>query len=680
MVAVIFNLLKVFALLPIFLLLSIFVFYTPGYLLINQARLKLRDDEKIVLSTGLGLIVFLIIAILFALLKVRFLVPFIYLGLTLYALYKFKNENFLPFARIFKQKLLMLFLLTGTLVEGFINFPSGFPFKEGYFYWSSQGHDGLWHVAIIEAIKKTFPPDNLLFAGEKFYNYHYFADIIEAEFSRIFPFFSILDLYFRYFPFIICLLIGLATYAFLTTWQKNKTVGLLGVFFTYFVGSFGYVVLLIQKRGFLGGETIFWASQLNTIIGNPPHAFCFILLPAFLLCFYHYLKKQSWALFAFCVLLGGFLLGFKISSAVVLLSGLGISSLLAYVFQKRKDLILLTISLGITNFIIFRAITRGNGPFLIFEPWWFIRTMVVAPDRLNWLDLELRRQFYLAKGGWRSTLRILEYESIAFLIFLLGNLGMRFIGFWGVSKNIFSKGFLKNPIVSVLLFGMVTAFLVPLFFLQNGIVSNLIQFMQYFLLFFGYFGAITLYAILKAIRPAVLKSLFLAIFIFFSIPTVVGNLFEFYNKPALTIVSNEEIEGLAQLKLLTNDSDIILTKPFNPYAHSLYKHQPWPIYAWDSTPYVSAYTARQTFYTDEGMLKQLHLPTEERLNAIKAFFDKDIPLETKADFIKDNHITFIYLRNEELDENLSLTLSKLKLKKIFSNSEVTIFRVENIMI
>ena len=156
MVAVIFNLLKVFALLPVFLLLSIFVFYTPGYLLINQARLKLRDDEKIVLSTGLGLIVFLIIAILFALLKVRFLVPFIYLGLTLYALYKFKNENFLPFARIFKQKLLMLFLLAGTLVEGFINFPSGFPFKEGYLYWSSQGHDGLWHVAIIEAIKKTF--------------------------------------------------------------------------------------------------------------------------------------------------------------------------------------------------------------------------------------------------------------------------------------------------------------------------------------------------------------------------------------------------------------------------------------------------------------------------------------------------------------------------------------------
>jgi len=676
MEVVIFNLLNVLALLPVFLLLAIFVFYLPGYLLISQARLKLRDDEKIVLSTGLGLIVFLIIAILFALLKVRFLVPFIYLGFTLYALYKFKNENFLPFVRIFKEKLLMLFLLTGTLVEGFINFPNSFPFKEGHLYWSSQGHDGLWHVAIMEAIKKTFPPDNLLFAGEKFYNYHYFADIIEAEFSRIFPFFSILDLYFRYFPFIVCLLIGLATYAFLTTWQKNKTIGLLGVFFTYFVGSFGYVVLLIQKKGFFGGETIFWASQLNTIIGNPPHAFCFILLPAFLLCFYHYLKKQSWALFVFCVLLGGFLLGFKISSAVVLLSGLGISSLLAYIFQKRKDLILLTISLGITNFIIFRAITRGNEPFLIFEPWWFIRTMVIAPDRLNWLDLELRRQFYLAKGGWRSILRILEYESIAFLIFLLGNLGMRFIGFWSIGKNVLSKKFLRSPINSVLLVGMVTSFLIPLFFLQGGIVSNIIQFMQYFLLIFGFYGAIALYGVLKGFKKKTWQYIFLAIFVFLSVPTVIGNLVEFYGKSPLAVVTYKEIEALDYLKSISQEDDVFLTKPFDENSHYQYEHQPWPIYAWDSTPYVSAYTTRQTFYTAEGMLKQLHLPTEERLNAMKAFFDKDVPLETKADFIKDNHITFIYLRNEELDENLSLTLSKLKLKKIFSNSEVTIFRVE----
>ena len=75
MEAVVFNLLKVLALLPVFLLLSIFVFYIPGYLLISQARLKLRDDEQITLSLGLGLVIFLIIAILVALLGARIYHP-----------------------------------------------------------------------------------------------------------------------------------------------------------------------------------------------------------------------------------------------------------------------------------------------------------------------------------------------------------------------------------------------------------------------------------------------------------------------------------------------------------------------------------------------------------------------------------------------------------------------------
>jgi len=52
--------------------------------------------------------------------------------------------------------------------------------------------------------------------------------------------------------------------------------------------------------------------------------------------------------------------------------------------------------------------------------------MIVEPSRLNWLDLEYRREFYLARGGIKSILRIIEYEGIGFLIFFFGNLGMRF--------------------------------------------------------------------------------------------------------------------------------------------------------------------------------------------------------------------------------------------------------------
>ncbi|PJE69028.1 hypothetical protein COU96_01990, partial [Candidatus Shapirobacteria bacterium CG10_big_fil_rev_8_21_14_0_10_38_14] len=477
---VLLSLLKVLFLLPIFLLLSILVFYIPGSLLTNKAKVNLRDDEKIILSTSLGLIIFLLTAISMALLKIRFLVPFIYLGFTLYALYKFKNENFLPFARIFKQKLLMLFLFFGTLIEGFINFPSSFAYKAGHLYWSSQGHDGLWHIAIIETIKKSLPPYNPLFAGEKLFNYHYFSDVVIAEFNRLFPFFTSLDLYFRYFSFLISFLIGLAAYSLLTTWTKNKLIGFLGIFFTYFVGSFGYMILAIQGRGFFGGETIFWAAQGNTIIGNPPHAFCYVLVPTFLLAFYYFLKQKTRLLFLICLLLSGFLAGFKVSAGFVVLAGLLATSVFSLILKKEREIILLTIISGLTNFLTIKSITRGAVSFLIFEPWWFIRTMIVVSDRVNWIDLELRRQFYLAKGGFRATLRIIEFETIAFFLFLIGNLGMRVIGFWEIFKSFWKKTVFKDPVFSTIFFAMLTAFLIPLFFIQKGVVYNLIQFMQYF--------------------------------------------------------------------------------------------------------------------------------------------------------------------------------------------------------
>jgi hypothetical protein len=687
----IFNLIKTLVLFPIFLFLAILIFYLPGSLLLGKIKTNLRDDEKIVLSLGVGFIIFLLVTIFMALFKIRFLIPLAYLGFTIYALYKFKNGVFAPFWGLFKQKLLMVFLLVGTLVEGFINFPSGFLYKTGHLYWSAQGHDGLWHVAVIEAIKQNFPPQNPLYAGESLYNYHYFSDIITAQFSRLFPFFATLDLYYRYFPFLIAFLMGLAAFTFLTTWTKNKTIGILGIFFTYFVGGFGYLVLAIQGRGFFGGETIFWAAQGNTIIGNPPHAFCYVFLPAFLLAFYYFLKEKTPLFFIICFLLGGFLLGFKVSSAVVLLVGLSFASLFALMSRKDISIVFLTALIGLSNFAIFKTITKAGESFLIFQPWWFIRTMIVVPDRVNWLDLELRRQFYLAKGGARATLRIIEFESIAFFLFLVGNLGTRVIGFWQVGKMFLKKTVFNDRVQTVIFFGLLTAFLIPLFFIQKGVVYNLIQFMQYFLLFFGFLAAISLYNFLSLFKNKFIKVFIFILFFILSVPTVIGNLVEFYGKNPLAMVSNQELAALEFLKANSTDQDIILTKPFDPYSKGLYQSQPWPIYAWDSSGYVSAYTTRQTYVTDEGQMHILGINPEERIKKANAFFDlspiydiqgnflhykftEEIPQDEKAEFLRKEKITFIYVHQEEIKELQKETFQKLGLKELFKNQEVTIYK------
>jgi hypothetical protein len=667
-------LLKTLALLPVFLLFTFLIFYLPGRFLISFSKKKFREDEDVLLSFALGVILFFLINLIFALIGLRFLSPLVFLPLIFLTLKRFKLKVLSSFLALLKQKFLLVSLLFGTLVEGMINFPSSLPFSQGHLYWSAQGHDGLWHVAVIETIKKYFPIPNPLYAGESLYNYHYFVDFIMAEFGRFFPIFSTLDLYYRFFPFLIAFLIGLAAYSFLTTWQKNKKIGLLGIFFTYFVGSLGYLVLLIQRRGFFGGETIFWAAQGNTIIGNPPHAFCYFLVPCFLLSLYYFFKEKNKFFFLFCLLLGGFLAGFKISAGFVLVIGLAAASFFSLILKKNREVVGLTALVGLTNLAVFKSITRGGASFLMFQPWWFIRTMVVAHDRVNWINLEHRRQFYLARGGIQGLLRVIQLEATAFLMFLVGNLGTRVIGFLAIFKGLFHRTIFTDPLESTIFFALLTSFLVPLLFIQKGVVYNLIQFMQYFLLLFGFYGAIALYGVLKGFKNKTWKYIFLAIFVFLSIPTVIGNLVEFYGKNALAIVTYEEIEALDFLKTNVGEKEIILTKPHNVYAKGLYESQPWPIYAWESTAYVSAYTGKQTFYTDEGQMRILGLETEERLEKMNDFFNPGLSLEDKENFLKSEEIKFIYLRTEEVEDQREI-FSELGLEKIFENGEVAIYLV-----
>ena len=107
-------------------------------------------------------------------------------------------------------------------LQGLINFPSGFLYKEGVLFWSSQGHDGLWHVALMEEINRTFPPQNPLFYGRPLQNYHFASDLFMGEFYRIFNFFDPLDLYFRYYPILFSFMIGISSFSFaLRKWNRK---------------------------------------------------------------------------------------------------------------------------------------------------------------------------------------------------------------------------------------------------------------------------------------------------------------------------------------------------------------------------------------------------------------------------------------------------------------------------
>lgn len=659
----------------LFIAISILVLYIPGFGIIARYRKQLEDQEIITLSLSLGIVMFVLIAITLAVLNLRYLFLPLILMISLFIILRYRLDSFISWRIFFKNKLLLILIILGILTQGFINFPSGYLYKDGLHFWSSQGHDGIWHISLMEEIKKGIPPKNPIYSGENLYNYHYLVDVLMGEFSRIFPFFSSLDLYFRFFPVIFSLLIGISVYALITRWQQNRVVGYLAIFFTYFVGSFGYIVTFIKSGNIFAGETVFWAAQQNTLLGNPPHAISHGLLAAFFLSFLIYLQERKfiWLLVAF--LLGSTLAGFKVSGGFVMLIGVGAAAIVDFLVRRKFSIMIFAFLLGLSNFITFKAMTsKEAASFLMFLPWWFIRTMVV--DKLGWMDMEFKRQHYLSKGTWHAYLRVFQLEATAFAIFLLGNLGMRILGFYSVVRGIFKDKSYKKTFEVMLMATMVTGLIIPIFFVQKGIIYNNIQFMQYFLFIFGFYGAITVSNLINSFKGKWIKVCILVLIAMFSVPTVIGNLNEFYGprRTSLAKISNRDLEALQYLKENSALETIILTMPFNKYLKDKFPYQPRPIYAWYSTAYIPALTGRRIYLTDEEQALITGYQIDTRLSKMNTFFDqKDFSFNRK--FLKDANINYIYIAKNEIEKSLDIKNNGLSI--FFENNEVVIYKVEN---
>lgn len=532
--------------------------------------------------------------------------------------------------------------------------PSGTFDKAGdLLFWSSNGHDGSWHIALMNEIKRGWPFQNPVLAGEKLVNYHFFSDILPAVVSKYTPVNNI-DLYFRIFPFIYSLFFGVSAYFLIKKADGEKSAAIWSTIFSYFAGSFGFIVTYLKNRT-IGGESIFWASQPQSASGNSPQiASDFLIFTAlyFLISLEREKdKKKRNILFIICIILFGTLVSFKVYAGIIALISLGIYSLWKFFRKKDITLIFLTIISGALSVFLYFPNASNSTSFLIFQPWWYIRTMVVEPSRLNWLDLELRREFYVAHGGIKSILRVIEYEGIAFLIFFFGNLGMRFLG---LRQYLKTHLFIKVAIALSIIF--------PLLFLQNGIASNTIQFLQYFLLFFG---------ILAGIEVSKLTSkykLLIPMIILLMIPTQVGLLYEFYSRPAYAMISAQELQAINFLKKDTPQNSVILTPPYNPYLN-LGGDTP-NIWDWFDTSYLAAFSDRRTFMDDYEQVDIMGYNWKPRLDIkTTVFSDKNIN-EVKSAFEKSSANILYYPKAMKP----VVDPSKIGLKLIFENEDVEIWK------
>lgn len=555
----------------------------------------------------------------------------------------------------------VLLILCGSLTWVITMFRSGMRYSYGVGYWGANGHDGIWHLALIESFKKgklTMP----IFADGNIINYHIGFDALIALLGRFTSINSSLY-YFQIIPIVFSLLIGFLTYKFIFLWTKSKIKSLLSVFFVYFGGSLGWLVEFI-RNGRFDGESMFWSQQAISTLINPPYAMSLVFILLGLIALQNYFKKGKIYHFIISFICFGILIQIKSYSSVLCLGGLFVAGLFEYIKNKNMKILKVLVSSVILSAIIFFPLNYGFKNIFVFKPFWFLETMMGSIDRVGWM------RFYSAMTNYKSggiIPKAIMFYLIAFGIFTLGNFGTRIISFFEIIKNI------KNPnktdwIFVFLTFIFIAGIIIPQFVLQSGTSWNTIQFFYYSLFSASLLSGIWLGNLLENKKRFSKLVLFLTILL--TIPTTIASLYYVYlpkNPPAF--LSRSETEALRFLS--KQPEGIVLTYPFDRLkAEEADKSKARPLYLYESTAYVSAYSKKQVFLEDEINLDITGFDWKIRKEEILDFY-KSLDHKLVKEFLMKKNISYIYWLK---GQRAVLGESQLGISKIFENEEVQIYK------
>lgn len=649
-----------------FLLFLSLVIVVPGTVLLVAAR---RSYPVLFLSLCLGAAAATLFAFFSLYLNLGFLLwfyPVLFLGIfmkkKLYNTFDLK----LMVEAIRKNKLPATLILAGTFFQSTVTLKSGWVYDFGVGFWGPNGHDGVWHQALVNQLMEKVPPVNPALSGETLKNYHYFYDLLVAVSAKLTGI-PVTDLIYRFYPVLFSLLLGVGTYHLATKLFKqigidNKSAVLISIFFVYFGSSFGWVVEYLRERHF-GGESAFWANQPVSANLNPPFAISLVLFIGFLLLLLDSQQVKNVRLGLLMVLLGGVLIEFKVYAGVILLAALSVVALQRLVLHKEWFLAKVFLGCLMLSLLVFLPQNSGSTTFLVLAPFWFIHSMVDFPDRVGWLKLAQAREAYFARGEW---LKYVYTEGLGLMMFIFGNLGTRLIAVFSVLAFVKNRLWRKTPF-SFLFWSAVISLSIPIFFIQKGNPWNTIQFMYYTLFVAALFSGPALVYLYKALPKSLGLTLTGAILLITPVSSFT-TFQSYFGKTPAAYLSVAELQGLTYLKSLPDG--VVLTKPFDKTLRPRYS-DPYPLFVYDSTSYVSAFSAKQVFVADEAQQDILQNDYQKRIVGADDFFN-GWNVERQKRFLREGNIKYIFLVKAD---GFSPDLSKLGLEKVFENAEVEVLEV-----
>jgi len=511
---------------------------------------------------------------------------------------------------------------------------SGLLYEYGIGFWGPNGHDGIWHLSLINHIKNPFKIDMPIFAGETLKNYHPFFDILIAFLSKI-TFINSSFWLFQLFPLISAILFLYFSFKLGEKLSGKFSGGIILMLLNTINNSLGWIVTLFRSGNF-NGESLFWAMQSPSNQLNPPFMLSILLI---LILIYLLTTKNPKKIYLFFLLI--FLPIIKVYSAIPAFIIFGF-----YVLKNKKYLGTFIFSLFFAAILFFQYNSSASS-LIKFQPFWFINSMIESPDRLYLPKIANMR--YTLESSGKIGPRLLSYYLGALAVFIIGNFAFRLFSI----KEIFKQ---KSILISIII-----CTLIPLLFIQKGTNWNTIQFLYYAL----FLANIPLSLYLS--RHPKLTCLILIL----NLLPLIGSLPNYIDRMPPTAISRFEVEALSFLK--NQPPGIVLTYPYDAYLRKSFQKTPLPIYSYETTSYVSAYSRQITYLEDEMNLENSGYNWRPRRQDSENFFSQN-NIYADRGFLVNNQIDYLYLPKIYLNKT-PLMSSELSLKTIYENPEIIIYQV-----
>jgi hypothetical protein len=534
--------------------------------------------------------------------------------------------------------LLCVAVITLTVIK------SGQIYPFGLGFWGPNGHDAVFHLSLIEKFAQyPLSLDHPQFSGVLLTNYHFIFDYLSGIAVRIFNIPST-TLYFIFAPILLGIALVVLLEKLMVKWSYSMFEKILSFILIFFSGSFGFIPKLLTGQDIFTGESAFWANQSASLFLNPPFALSLVILILFLI----NLPKENKikpVQFIKLVILGALLAQTKVYAFVLLV--------IALLICRHYRLLFIVGALGTLLSLPFSSF---SGTPFIFDPLWFPRSLFASYDRFYWPKFVQAWQSYEASGNY---LKLLAVNIFASTVFLIGNLGMRIFGIFGLTNKPINLS--QKIVFSIIIVGLV----LPLIIVQNVNPWNTIQFMYYSLFFLGLVTAKVISKITISINSIFPRACFLIAILLFATATSIGTLKDYVSSFSASRVSFIEMQALNVLK---NSPRGIVLSPL--FKKAEWVATPKPLYSYVSTAYISALSGQPEFMSDTINLDITGFDYKERAREIQRFYNTRDIVWAKS-FLEKNNIKYVI---ETPIQKMSLTAGNLQIPTIFESGGITIYQ------